>query len=232
MRSIMSLLSWKAGVAGIALVAATAYAVAQMADHQGMHGRMGQMATPGSGMPDPGSRMMGMMRGQSGMHGQMGGHSMMGQVLGAGGEPTSAGQGAFGAIQEIVRILEADPSTDWSKVSIGALRQHLIDMDEVTLRAAADERAIDSGLEISITGDGRTLEAIKRMIPVHAIELGGLGWSAKTEDLPNGVKLVVTSTDPKQVVKLRALGFMGIMVEGGHHQPHHLAMAKGEVHAH
>jgi hypothetical protein len=228
----MSLWSRKAGVAGIALVAATAYAVAQMPDHQGMHGRMGQMATPGSGMPGPGSRMMGMMHGQPGMDRQMGGHGMMGQVHSTVGEPTSAGQGAFESIQEIVRILEADPSTDWSKVSIGTLRQHLIDMDEVTLRATADERAVDSGLEISVTGEGRTLEAIKRMIPAHATELGGLGWSAKTEDLPNGVKLVVTSTDPKQIVRLRALGFMGIMVEGGHHQPHHLAMAKGEVHAH
>jgi hypothetical protein len=26
----------------------------------------------------------------------------------------------------------------------------------------------------------------------------------------------------------QGLGFMGIMVQGGHHQPHHLMMAKGE----
>ena len=36
--------------------------------------------------------------------------------------PTMPGQEAFGTIQEIVRILEADPATDWSKVNIGALR--------------------------------------------------------------------------------------------------------------
>jgi hypothetical protein len=46
--------------------------------------------------------------------------------------------------------------------------------------------------------------------------------------LPNGVKLVVTSNDPQQVIKLKALGFLGIMVQGAHHQPHHLMMAKGE----
>ena len=51
--------------------------------------------------------------------------------------PTMPGQDAFGAIQEIVRILEADPKTDWSKVNLEALRQHLIDMNEVTLKAAA-----------------------------------------------------------------------------------------------
>ena len=34
---------------------------------------------------------------------------------------------------------------------------------------------------------------------------------------------------PEQdVIKLKALGFMGIMVQGTHHQAHHLMMAKGE----
>ena len=48
---------------------------------------------------------------------------------------TQAGQGAFAAIQEVVEILAADPKTDWSKVNIDALRQHLVDMDNVTLSA-------------------------------------------------------------------------------------------------
>ena len=77
--------------------------------------------------------------------------------------PTMPGQEAFGTIQEIVRILEADPATDWSKVNIGALREHLIDMDEVTMRARAIERALADGVEITVTGEGRTLAAIKRM---------------------------------------------------------------------
>ena len=142
--------------------------------------------------------------------------------------PTMPGQEAFGTIQEIVRILEADPATDWSKVNIAALREHLIDMDEVTMRAGASERALDNGIEITVTGEGRTLDAIKRMVPAHAHELVALGWNARTEDLPNGVKLVVTASDPRQVIKLKALGFMGIMVQGAHHQVHHLMMAKGE----
>jgi hypothetical protein len=140
-----------------------------------------------------------------------------------------AGQDAFGTIAEIVRILEADPTTDWSKVDIGALREHLIDMNEVTLRAVATERALDDGVEIAVTGEGRTREAIKRMLPPHARELSQIGWSAKTEELPDGIKLVVTSTDAQQVIKLKALGFMGIMVQGTHHQMHHLLMAKGEL---
>jgi hypothetical protein len=79
-----------------------------------------------------------------------------------------------------------------------------------------------------VTGEGRTLDAIKRMVPSHVSELVKLGWNATTEDLPNGVKLTVITTDPKEAIKLHALGFMGIMVQGGHHQPHHLMMAKGE----
>ena len=46
---------------------------------------------------------------------------------------TQPGQSAFAAIQEIVDILEADPKTDWSKVNIDALREHLVDMSNVTL---------------------------------------------------------------------------------------------------
>ncbi|HEY8874702.1 MAG TPA: hypothetical protein VIM52_16845, partial [Stellaceae bacterium] len=60
--------------------------------------------------------------------------------------PTMPGQDAFGAVQEIVHILEADPKTDWSKVALEPLRQHLIDMNEVTLGAAAAATEIDGGL--------------------------------------------------------------------------------------
>ena len=95
------------------------------------------------------------------------------------------------------------------------------------MRALTDQQALADGIAIKVTGEGRTLDAIKRMVPAHAHELAALGWQARTEDLPNGVKLVVTTSDPRQVMKLNALGFMGIMVQGEHHQIHHLMMAKG-----
>src|SRR3954462_9782731 len=63
----------------------------------------------------------------------------------SGAVPTMPGQDAFGTIQEIVGILEADPATDWSKVDIEALRQHLIDMNEVTLNAKAVATPVDGG---------------------------------------------------------------------------------------
>ena len=232
----MSSWRWKAWLAGAAVVATTAYAIAQMGPpHAGMHGPMGQGAQSQQQQSQQQMMMGGpthgrnAMRGHSGMHGSMSPHAMMmGRHSSAAGQPTMAGQDAFGTIQEIVQILEADPTTDWSKVNIAALREHLIDMNEVTLHAVANERPLDNGVEIAVTGAGRTRDAIKRMVPAHAHELGTIGWNARTEDLPDGVKLVVTSTDPKQVVKLKALGFMGLMVQGSHHQPHHLMMAKGE----
>ncbi len=143
--------------------------------------------------------------------------------------PTMPGQDAFGAIQEIVRILEADPNTDWDKINLAALREHLVDMNEVTLKAVAVERRVDNGLQVDVTGTGRTLEAIKRMIPAHGQELNQLhNWRAATEALPNGVRLTVTSSERAEIAHIRGLGFIGLMVSGSHHQPHHLMMARGE----
>ena len=143
--------------------------------------------------------------------------------------PTMPGQDAFGAVQEIVHLLEADPQTDWPKVNFEALRQHLIDMNEVTLRAAAAATEIDGGLRVAVTGSGRTLAAIQRMIPAHAVALNGLnGWSATAASAADGALLTVTASDPKEARHIRGLGFIGLIVSGAHHQPHHLAMAKGE----
>lgn len=42
------------------------------------------------------------------------------------------------------------------------------------------------------------------------------GWSAKTEPLPSGVLLTVTSSDTKQVDHIRGLGFIGLLTSGAH----------------
>jgi hypothetical protein len=148
--------------------------------------------------------------------------------------PTMLGQDAFGAIQEIVRILDADPNTDWSKVDLEALRQHLIDMNEVTLRAEAVAEPIDGGLQIAVTGSDRTLTVIQHMVPAWAQAMNGhQGWSTKAAQLPDGELLTVTTADPKEVQHIRGLGFIGLLVSGSMHQPHHLAMAKGKfAHSH
>ena len=229
----MSKLPWKTMLAVTAVLAATVYAFAQMSPGgpMGMHGQMQQ----GGMMGQMHSQMMQGQGGNmgQGMHGGMGDHGgMHGQQSGALGVPTMPGQDAFGTIQEVVQILQADPATDWSKVNIGTLRQHLIDMNEVTLHAAAAERVVENGVEITVTGEGRTLEAIKRMVPAHVNELREIGWNAKSDELPNGIKLTVMASEAQPLTKLKALGFMGIMVQGSHHQPHHLMMAKGQFAMH
>jgi hypothetical protein len=202
--------------AGIALAQTTPSEHSMGPDHQ-------QMMEPGQHMMGR-EHMQEMMRQHQGMM-PMAGHVGMHDVV----MPTMPGQDAFGAIQEIVRILDADPKTDWSKVDLEALRQHLIDMNEVTLRAEAAPKEIDGGLEIAVTGSGRTLVAIQRMVPAWTqMANGHNGWNAKVSELPNGELLTVTATDPKEVQHISGLGFIGLLASGTWHQPHHLAMAKGE----
>jgi hypothetical protein len=90
-------------------------------------------------------------------------------------------------------------------------------------------KLIEGGLEIAVTGSGRTLVAIQRMIPAYAQTVNGLnGWSAKAAALPDGELLTATAGDPKEVQHICGLGFIGLLVSSSHHQMHHLAMAKGD----
>ena len=180
----------------------------------------GQMHDHGAG-PDMHAQHMQMMRGM------------------APGGATLAGQDAFGAIAEIVRVLDADPATDWTKVDLERLRQHLIDMNEVVLRSTVKQTPVPGGLAMEVTGAGRTEQAIRAMVVPHAAELDRLpSFTAKTEPIAGGVRLTVVAKkadDAKAVARIRGLGFAGLMTEGAHHQAHHLAMAKGEAiagHAH
>ena len=85
------------------------------------------------------------------------------------------------------------------------------------------------GRSRSTAGNGRTLVAIQRMVPAWARMMNGQhGWTAKADTLPNGELLTVTATDPKEIEHIRGLGFIGLLVSGSMHQPHHLAMARGE----
>ena len=151
----------------------------------------------------------------------------------AAGAPALPGQDAFGALAEVVRLLEADASTDWSTVDLERLRQHLIDMNEVVLRSEVRSSPVPGGLVMDVTGTGRTEQAIRAMIVPHAAELGRMSeWVAKTEPIPGGLRLTVTARTPEDartVARIRGLGFVGLLVQGGHHGPHHLAMAKGQA---
>ena len=188
----------------------------QMPPGQMPHGQMPHGQMPQGGMPHGG-----MSQGMHEMHHPSGGGAMQ------------PGQGAFGAMAEVVRALEADPATDWSKVDMERLRQHLIDMDEVVLRASVKATVVQGGLTMEVTGTGRTVQSIRAMVIPHTTELDGMpAWSAKADPIAGGVRLTVVARDPadaKTVARIRGLGFAGLLVQGGHHGPHHLAMAKGEM---
>ena len=146
----------------------------------------------------------------------------------------SPGQDAFGAIAEIVAVLEADSATDWSRVDLEALRQHLIDMHELTLNSVVRQETVAGGARFAVAGTGRTREAIRRMTRAHATMMTGPGDPrVSVEETPGGVRMTVRAADPtdaQAVAKIRGLGFIGLMTQGGHHGAHHLAMARGEGH--
>jgi len=215
------------GIAAVLAIAAAGLALAQTmpAQQQTGPGQSQGMMQSGPQAMGP-ERMQEMIARHQGMM-PMGGHSGM---QGASTAPTLPGQDAFGAIQEIVRILKVDPKTDWSKVNLEALRQHLIDMNDVTLKANVAAKPVPGGIRVAVTGTGRTIAAIKRMVSDQAAMIDAThpqGWSAKTEPLRNGVTFTVTGKDRRQVEIIRGLGFIGVMASGNYHQMHHLAMAKG-----
>jgi len=152
------------------------------------------------------------------------------------GAPTHAGNEAFASIAEIVAILDADSTTDWSRVDLEALRQHLADMDDVTLRTNVVAAPVASGVRLTVTGAGRTLNAAKRMVSAHAGVLDAMpNLKALATPATNGITLTVTTRDgdPRATARLRGLGFAGIMTLGAHHAEHHLAIARGAGgHAH
>lgn len=149
-------------------------------------------------------------------------------------ELTEPGQGAFAALSEVVRLLEADPDTDWTRVDIAGLRMHLVDMDRLVTDAVVTETRVQGGLVAEATGDAHAVAALRRMVPAHAAQLARDDrWTVAAHETATGVALRVTSDDPAVAARIRGLGFFGLMASQDHHRAHHLAMARGQsVHAH
>ena len=155
-------------------------------------------------------------------------HGGQATMSGEGLLPKEPGQSAFAAIQEIVAMLEADPATDWSKVDIEALRRHLIDMNNVTLGAVVEASQSGDRMRFAVSGEGAVRDSIQRMVMAHAATMNRVdGWKFAAETSSTGAVLTVTPPDQASMVKLRALGFIGIMTIGMHHQQHHWMLANG-----
>lgn len=149
----------------------------------------------------------------------------------ADGVPQRAGQATFAAIAEIVAILLADPTTDWSKVNIESLRQHLLDMDDVTMRSQVKQEGVPGGAVFTVTGTGRVTAAIRRMARAHsAMVAGDASLQASVDEVAGGARLTIVARDLHDAVlasRIRGLGFYGILTTGAHHGSHHLALARG-----
>jgi len=144
---------------------------------------------------------------------------------------TEPGNDAFGTIQEAIRALEADPNTDWSKVNLEALREHLVDMNNMTLNVTVmSQKPIDSGVEILVMPDSaRAAGSLDRVLAAHPAQLEmETGWKMTVRKKDGKYDIVVTTQKRSEVAKVRGLGYIGILAIGGHHQLHHWAMATGK----
>ena len=145
---------------------------------------------------------------------------------------TEPGQGAFAALAEVVSTLEADSKTDWSKVDLTALRNHLVDMDLLVTDAIARQTELIDGLDIEVKGSAQSLAAAKRMIPAHSEFLRRAeDWMIEVTVDSERVVMRATSDSPEIATKIKALGFYGLMASQDHHRMHHWALAVGgEMH--
>lgn len=162
-------------------------------------------------------------------------HSAHGQEQAMTGAALSEpGQGAFAALSEVVRVLEADPNTDWAQVNLAGLRAHLVDMDRLVMDAVVMETDLPDGVSAIATGDADTIATLRRMVPGHAAQLARDGrWTIAASETSNGVELRVTSEIPAVVSRIKGLGFFGLMASQDHHREHHLMMARGiDAHGH
>jgi hypothetical protein len=133
---------------------------------------------------------------------------------------------------EIANMLQADPTTDWSKVNMDALRAHLIDMDNVTMQAHVVTTPVPGGARFDISGDTDPVrQSIRHMVASHTSMADGVdGRHEVSRPTQAGASMTVTGRSDADQPAIRALGFFGLLTGGGvHHQLHHLMMAKGEM---
>lgn len=144
------------------------------------------------------------------------------------GHQAKRGSPKFAAIAETVTLLRDDPNTDWAQVDIKALRDHLVDMDNVTTRASVERKVDGSSVMFMVTGDDVVVASIRRMVLAHSPMLQGTSdWTVIAGDLGNGAWMLVQVGSDEDLNQVLGLGFFGLMTIGAHHQQHHLMIATG-----
>lgn len=144
------------------------------------------------------------------------------------GSPSETGQSQFAAIAEIVTLLRDDPNTDWTQVDIKALRDHLVDMDNVTTGASVERTINGMSVMFMVTGDDVVGSSIRRMLLAHSPMLqGSSDWTVTAGEIDNGASMLVQVGSDEELNQVLGLGFFGLMTIGAHHQHHHLMIATG-----
>ena len=141
------------------------------------------------------------------------------------------GQAVFGAVQEAIRRLEADSTTDWSQVDVARLRRHLLDMHRVAVHVTVDEKTpIENGVRLRVRPTQEAARAsLDRVLDAHPHMLKQeTGWTMAVEEEGDAYVLRVTTDDRSEAVKIRALGYMGLLAYGQHHQRHHWHLVNGK----
>ncbi|MEQ1359223.1 hypothetical protein ABLW26_23350, partial [Salmonella enterica] len=78
------------------------------------------------------------------------------------------------------------------KVNIEALRQHLIDMDNVTLRADVKSEPVEVGMRFSVIGADSVRGSVRRMIGAHVATMNGVdGWMYSAVESETGATMTV-----------------------------------------
>jgi hypothetical protein len=151
-----------------------------------------------------------------------------------GPQPAMPGQDLFGAVTEIVGILNDDPATDWTKVDIDALHAHLLDMHLVATESRPAVERIAGGVRVTLDRTGVAGTAAERMLAAHGpILQAAFGWRAVLEIDDREIQwTVLAANGSADAARIRALGFFGLLASGAHHQSHHLAIARGMGHPH
>lgn len=144
------------------------------------------------------------------------------------GSPVETGQSQFAAIAEIVALLRDDPDTNWAQVDIKALRDHLVDMDNVTTSASVERTVDEMRVTFMITGDQLVEASIRRMVLAHSPMLqGSSDWTVISEKMEGGASMQVQTGSEEELNQVLGLGFFGLMTVGAHHQQHHMMIAMG-----
>src|SRR5690625_2345947 len=118
------------------------------------------------------------------------------------------GSDVFDAMQEVIEHLKSDPDTDWSKVDLEGLRQHLIDMKAFTEEVEVlEQNPIDSGVKILVKPEtDRAAKALQHMLSMHPKMMKvERNWDMKAQQKKDVWEIACTTSNPDEVDLLRGL---------------------------